>query len=56
LLIAELRRHAPIAGIRRFEWFAFGSNLAVATLACDLGDHRRVHVGGGVVKCSAAIC
>jgi GNAT superfamily N-acetyltransferase len=56
LLIAELRRHALTAGIRRFEWFAFGSNPAVATLARDLGEHRRVHVGGGVVKCSAAIC
>jgi GNAT superfamily N-acetyltransferase len=56
LLIAELRRHALTAGICRFEWFAFGSHLAVATLARDLGDQRRAHVGGGVVKCSAAIC
>jgi GNAT superfamily N-acetyltransferase len=55
LLIAELRRYALTAGIRRFEWFAFGPNAAVATLARDLGDHRRVHVGGGVVKCSAAL-
>jgi len=55
LLIAELRRRALTVGIRRFEWSAFGSNLAVAALCRDLGDHRRVHISGGVFKCSAAI-
>jgi GNAT superfamily N-acetyltransferase len=56
LLVAELRGRALTAGITRFEWFAFESNLAVAALARDLGDLHRVRVGGGVVKCSAAIC
>jgi RimJ/RimL family protein N-acetyltransferase len=55
LLAAELRAHALQAGLRRFEWSAFASNCAIAALARDLGDCRRVHEGNGVVKCSAAL-
>jgi GNAT superfamily N-acetyltransferase len=55
LLIAELRVRALRTGIRRFEWFAFESNHAVAALARDLRDGRWVRVGDGVVKWSAAI-
>jgi GNAT superfamily N-acetyltransferase len=55
LLVTELCAHALQAGIRRFEWFAFESNPAVGPLAQNLRDCRRVHVGNGVVKWSAAI-
>jgi GNAT superfamily N-acetyltransferase len=56
LLIAELRVRALRAGIRRFEWFAFESNHAVAALARDLSDRRSVRVGDGVIRWSAEIC
>jgi GNAT superfamily N-acetyltransferase len=55
LLVAELRVRALGAGIRHFEWSAFESNRAVAALARDLCDLRLSRVGGGVIKCSAAI-
>ena len=55
LLIGELREQALTVGIRRFEWYAFGSNLAVAVLARNLSNPHRVHVGSGVVKWSATI-
>lgn len=53
-LLAELRVSALRAGCRRLEWFAFGSNRAVAALARDLLDCRSTRVGGGVVRSSAA--
>jgi GNAT superfamily N-acetyltransferase len=56
LLIAELRVHARRAGLRRFEWWAFESNRSVTALSCGLCDCRRVRVGNGVIKWSAAIC
>ena len=55
LLVTELCAHALRAGIRRFEWFAFESNRAVAPLAQNLRDCRRVRVGNGVTKWSGAI-
>jgi GNAT superfamily N-acetyltransferase len=55
LLIERLRVYAIRAGVRRFEWLSFESNLAVVALAGDLREVRRARVGGGVVKCSAAI-
>jgi GNAT superfamily N-acetyltransferase len=55
LLVAEARRCAKRTGFRRFEWFAFESNRAVSALAHDLQDIRRTRVGGGVVRCSAAL-
>jgi GNAT superfamily N-acetyltransferase len=55
LLVAEAWRCAKAAGFRRLEWFAFESNRAVSALACDLQDIRRTPVGGGVVRCSAAL-
>jgi hypothetical protein len=44
------------AGLRRLEWFAFESNQAGGALTYDLNDFRRTRIGGGVVRCSAAIC
>ena len=55
LLIAELRVRAARAGIRSFTWSAFASNQGVAALTRDLSDHRRAHVGGGVMEWSASI-
>jgi len=55
LLIRELCVHATQAGIKRFEWFAFESNRAVAALACDLRDCSCRRIGDGVMKWSAAI-
>jgi GNAT superfamily N-acetyltransferase len=56
LLIERLRVYAVRAGVRRFEWLSFESNLAVAALARDLREVRHARVGDGVIKCSAAIC
>jgi GNAT superfamily N-acetyltransferase len=55
LLVAETRRCAKAAGFRRLEWFTFQSNRAVSALARDLQDIRYIRVGGGVVRCSAAL-
>jgi GNAT superfamily N-acetyltransferase len=56
LLIECLRVYAVRAGVRRFEWLSFESNLAVRALARDLREVRRARVGAGVIKWSAAIC
>ena len=54
LLIAELRSTRVPSGNSSVEWFALESNGAVAALARNLPDCRRVRVGDGVINWSAA--